>query len=109
MSKLVIHHLGVSQSERVVWLCEELGIDYELKLYQRAPLFSPPEYCKLHPLCAAPVIHDGELTLGESAACVEYIINTYGQGRLSVKPGEENYADYLYWFRKSGVSHIVSY
>jgi len=95
---LTVHHLGVSQSERIVWLCEELGIQYELKKYNRAPLLSPPEYQALHPIGAAPVITDGNITLAESEACVEYIINIHGKGALTVKPGQDNYADYLYWY-----------
>ncbi|KAI6839242.1 hypothetical protein KC340_g3023 [Hortaea werneckii] len=95
---LTVHHLQVSQSERVVFLCEELGIEYELKNYQRSPLLAPPEYKALHALGSAPVIEDGETTLAESAACVEYINAVYGGNRLAVKPGEPGYADYLYWF-----------
>lgn len=95
---LTVHHLQVSQSERIVWLCEALGIDYDLKLYQRHPYLSPPEYLALHPLGAAPVItDDGGVLLAESEACVEYIIHVHGGGRLTVKPGEKNYADSLYW------------
>ncbi|KAJ1328002.1 glutathione S-transferase [Microdochium nivale] len=95
---LKVHHLSVSQSERVVWLCEELGIDYELVVYERAPIFAPAEFKALHPLGAAPVIQDGDLTLAESAACVEYICQKHGGGRFIVKPTESNYADYIYWF-----------
>lgn len=98
---LTVHHLQVSQSERVVWLCEELGIQYELKLYKRSPIFSPPQYLALHPIGAAPVISDGELTIAESEACVEYIINVHGNGKLTIKPGEKNYGDYLYWLHFS--------
>lgn len=97
---LKVHHLSVSQSERVVWLCEELGIDYELVVYERAPIFAPAEFKALHPLGAAPVIQDGDLTLAESAACVEYICQKHGGGRFIVKPTESNYADYIYWFRE---------
>ncbi|TID18492.1 RNA exonuclease 3 [Venturia nashicola] len=95
---LTVHHLGISQSERIVWLCEALGIQYHLKLYKRAPLLSPPEYTALHPIGAAPVIIDGDITVAESEACVEYIVNIYGGGKLTVKPGEKNYPDYLYWY-----------
>ncbi|KAI0483716.1 putative glutathione S-transferase [Xylaria cf. heliscus] len=95
---LIVHHLGVSQSERIVWLCEELGIDYELRNYQRSPLLAPPEYKVLHPLGAAPVIEDGSFRLAESGACVEYIAQTYGKGQLVIAPGHKDYADYLYWF-----------
>src|SRR5215475_10689180 len=97
---LTVHHLGVSQSERVVWLCEELGIAYQLKRYERRAdnRLAPPDYKSLHPLGAAPVITDGELVLAESAAVVEYLIHTHGGGRLAVAPGTPGYADYLYWF-----------
>lgn len=95
---LTVHHLGKSQSERVVWLCEELEIPYELKRYSRAPVLAPEEYRALHPIGSAPVISDGELTLAESAAVVEYIIDTFGDGRLKVKQGDPAWPDYLYWF-----------
>ena len=97
---LIVHHLGHSQSDRVVWLCEELGLDYELKKYDRSPMLSPPAYLALHPIGAAPVIEDTDagVKIAESAACMEYITNIFGSGRLTVKPGAKNYADYLYWF-----------
>ena len=97
---LTIHHLGKSQSERIVWLCEELGVPYELKLYQRDPvtILSPPELKALHPLGAAPVITDGDLVLAESGAIIEYIIAIYGGGRLALGPAHPDFASYLYWF-----------
>ncbi|KAF1980950.1 putative glutathione S-transferase [Aulographum hederae CBS 113979] len=95
---LTVHHLQVGQSERIVWLCEELGIPYTLKLHQRDPVFSPQSIKDLNPLGQAPVIQDGDLTLCESAACVEYIIHKHGNGRLALPPDHKNYADYLYWF-----------
>ncbi|PJI42107.1 glutathione S-transferase family protein [Ferrovibrio sp.] len=95
---LTVHHLGKSQSERIVWLCEELGIDYELKLYARAPVLAPEEYRALHPVGSAPVIQDGDVTLAESAAVVDYIIAKHGNGRLSVPKDDPGFADYLYWF-----------
>ena len=78
---LTVHHLGKSQSERIVWLCEELGIPYELKLYDRDPVtrLAPPEYKALHPLGAAPVITDGDLVLAELGAIIEYIIGQVRQ------------------------------
>ena len=94
---LTVHHLGHSQSDRVVWLCEELGLDYDLQKYDRSPLLSPPKYLALHPIGAAPVIEDGNIKLAESGACIEYIINIHGDGRLALKPGHKNYVDYLYW------------
>ena len=97
---LTVHHLGVSQSERIVWLCEELGIAYELKVYDRRAdnRLAPDDYKALHPLGTAPIITDGEVVLPESAAIIEYIIGKYGAGRLAVAPDAPNYADYLFWF-----------
>lgn len=95
---LTVHHLCVSQSERIVWLCEELGIDYSLKLHKRDPIFSPQSIKDLNPLGTAPVIQDGDLTMGESGACAEYIIHKHGDGRLALSPSHPAYATYLYWF-----------
>ena len=94
---LTVHHLSLSQSERIVWLCEELGLDYSLKVYKRSPVLAPPELKALHPLETAPIITDGDVVLAESGAVVEYILTKYGNGRLLVGPEEKNYADYLFW------------
>jgi glutathione S-transferase len=97
---LIVHHLGKSQSERIPWLCEELQIPYELKLYARDPvtMLAPPEYKALHPIGAAPVITDGNLVLAESGAVMEYILAKYGNGRLVPPPDHPDFAPYLYWF-----------
>jgi glutathione S-transferase len=97
---LTVHHLGRSQSERIVWLCEELGIPYQLKLYNRdaTTMLAPPEYKALHPLGAAPVIRDGDVVLAESGAIVEYITAKYGEGRLTLRPDDPDFAQFLYWF-----------
>lgn len=97
---LTVHHLGKSQSERAVWLCEELGIPYELKIYDRDKVsrLAPPEYKALHPIGAAPVMDDGDIRIAESGAIVEYIAAKYGQGRLVVKPEDPGFAQFLYWF-----------
>lgn len=97
---LIVHHLGRSQSERIVWLCEELGTPYELKRYDRDPvtILAPPEYKALHPIGAAPVITDGDVVLAESGAITEYIIAKHGSGRLALAPDHPDFADYLYWF-----------
>jgi len=97
---LTVHHLGISQSERIVWLCEELGIDYELVRYDRDPQtrLAPAAYKALHPMGIAPVITDGALVLGESGAIVDYIIHSYGDGRLAIGPQAPDFADYLFWF-----------
>ena len=100
---LKIHHLGLSQSERIVWLCEELALPYELVRYTRDAVtrLSPPELKALHPLGAAPLMEDGDLLLGESAAIVEYIIVKHGGNRLKPGPDHPDYAAFLYWFHFS--------
>lgn len=105
---LVIHHLGVSQSERVIWLCEELGLPYELVRYERdaGTRLAPAEYKALHPFGTAPVIADGALRLAESGAIVEYLIHTYGGGRLAVSPESSHYAEYLYWWHFANASFV---
>jgi glutathione S-transferase len=95
---ITIHHLGISQSDRVVWLMEELGLPYELKWHQRmANRLAPPEFLALHPTAAAPVIQDGDRTLTESAVILEYICHRYAAGRFTVRPEQPHYYDYLYW------------
>jgi glutathione S-transferase len=103
---LTVHHLGVSQSERIVWLCEELGVPYDLKLYARDPVtrMGPPEYKALHPVGTAPIITDGDVILPETGAIMEYIIGKYGAGRLAVGPEAANFADYLFWFHFANAS-----
>lgn len=101
---LTVHHLGQSQSERIVWLCEELGLPYDLKVYRRQPNFqAPADYRALHPMGLAPVITDDGLVLAESAAVVDYILGRYGagtDGKTRLRPGADDaaFADYLYWF-----------
>ena len=95
---ITIHHLGVSQSDRVVWLMEELGLPYELKWYHRkANRLMPEAYFALHPAATAPVIEDDGRTLTESAVILEHICHTHASGRFTVAPDQPNYADYLYW------------
>lgn len=97
---LTIHHLGHSQSERIVWLCEELDVHYKLVKYTRDPVtrLSPPELKALHPLGAAPLIHVDGMWLAESAAIVDYILARHGRGRLQHGPDHPDFAHYLYWF-----------
>ena len=97
---LTIHHLEKSQSERIIWLCEELGLPYALKRYERDPvtILAPPEFKALHPAGTAPVITEGDLVLAESGAIIEYIIARHGGSRLAPGPDHAAFADYLYWF-----------
>jgi glutathione S-transferase len=95
---LTVHHLQASQSERIVWLCEELGIPYELKIYAREPNgAAPPAYKALHPQGTAPIITDGNIALAETGAIVDFILARYGAGRLAAGPQAPNFPEYLYW------------
>lgn len=94
---ITIHHLGVSQSDRVVWLMEELGLPYTLRWYDRGPDgLMPPEYRSLHPAATAPVIEDGGRKIAESAVILEYVCHRYAGGKLTVGPSQPHYFDYLY-------------
>ena len=94
---ILLEHLECSQSSRIIWLCEELGIPYEMNRNLRA--FSPPQPIKdANPLGQAPVIKDGDITLAESGAIVEYIVHKYGNGRLALTPSDSDYHKYLYWY-----------
>src|ERR1700759_3461708 len=96
---LTVHHLGVSQSDRIVWLCEELGIPYEMVKYDREPSgMAPPAYKALHPTGTAPIITDGDLVLGESGAIIEYIIGRHGRRRLARTGRQPHFPHYFFLF-----------
>ncbi|HMK85967.1 MAG TPA: glutathione S-transferase family protein [Steroidobacteraceae bacterium] len=107
---LTVHHLGISQSDRIVWLCEELAVPYRLIRYERDPVTkaAPPEYRALHPFGTAPTITDGDLVLAESGAIIEYIIAKHGGGRLAVSADRAEFPDYLYWFHFANGSFMPS-
>ncbi len=96
---LTIHHLENSRSQRILWLLEELGVDYDIKRYKRDKNTSlaPPELLAIHPLGKSPVITDGELTVAESGAIVEYLVNKYDDGRLLPAEGTPERRIYTYW------------
>ncbi|MDQ2994677.1 MAG: glutathione S-transferase, partial [Pseudomonadota bacterium] len=80
---ITVHHLNRSRSHRVIWLLEELGVKYDIVYYQRDKSGrAPPEFRKLHPIGTAPLITDGEFTLVESGAIIEYLLYRYGNDRL---------------------------
>ncbi|KAJ5932944.1 glutathione S-transferase [Penicillium verrucosum] len=100
---LTIHHLRLSQSERIIWLCEELGIPYNLKCYDRQPatLQAPDEYRNLHWSGTSPIIQDGKVTLGETNAIFEYILAKYANGQLVLPVEHPQYADYVFWLHRA--------
>ena len=107
---LTVHHLRSSQSERIVWLCEELEVNYELKLYNRRAdnRMAPDEYKALHPMGIAPVIEDGDLVLGESGAICGYLNRKYGGGRMSPSPDDSDFTDYLFFVHWSNATFMAS-
>jgi glutathione S-transferase len=96
---ILVHHLNNSRSQRVLWLLEELGLDYEVKRYERDPktMLAPDALRQVHPLGKSPVISDGDLTIAESGAIVEYLVERYGNGRLAPAPGTAQKLRYTYW------------
>lgn len=95
---ITVHHLDNSRSQRILWLLEELGLPYEIKIYKRGPnMLAPPELKAVHPLGKAPVITDGALVVAETGAIMDYILTTYGQGRLVPDIGSEARFRYTYW------------
>ena len=96
---ITVHHLNNSRSQRVLWLLEELGVEYEIKRYQRdaTTMLAPPELRAVHPLGKSPVITDNGVTIAESGAIVEYLVERYGKGRLVPAPGTPEKLRYTYW------------
>ena len=96
---LTVHHLNNSRSQRILWLLEELGLEYQLKTYQRDPVtnLAPPELEQIHPLGKSPVLTDDGTTIIESGAIIDYILRHYGDGRLQPQTGTDGYEQYLQW------------
>jgi glutathione S-transferase len=96
---LTLHHLNNSRSQRVLWLLEELGLDYQIQRYQRdaTTMLAPASLRTVHPLGKSPVLTDGEMVLAESGAIVETVIEHYGQGRLAPALGTPERLRYRYW------------
>ena len=96
---ITVHHLNNSRSQRVLWLLEELGLPYEIQHYQRDPktMLAPESLRKVHPLGKSPVVTDEGVTLAESGAIVEYLIERYGNGRLIPPAGSAERRRYTYW------------
>lgn len=94
-----VHHLNNSRSQRVLWLLEELGREYEIVKYERdrETLLAPPELRRIHPLGKSPVIRDDGHTIAESGTIIEYLVDRYGDGRLRPPRGTDAYLRYLYW------------
>ncbi|WP_282008118.1 glutathione S-transferase [Brevundimonas aveniformis] len=96
---IIVHHLNDSRSQRVLWLLEELGLDYEIRAYRRDPhtMLAPTELKSVHPLGKSPVIEDNGIKVAETGAIFDYLLNTYGDGRLRPAPGTEDARRFTYW------------
>ncbi|HVL00338.1 MAG TPA: glutathione S-transferase [Dongiaceae bacterium] len=97
---IIVHHLENSRSQRVLWLLEELGLEYEVKRYARNPqtMLAPPELRAVHPLGKSPVIEDDGRVVAESGAIIEYLVRKYDKGhQLHPVAGSDNELDYTYW------------
>jgi len=96
---ITVHHLNNSRSQRVLWLLEELGLDYQVKRYERdaKTMLAPPELKSVHPLGKSPVISDDGQVVAESGAIIEYLIDRHGQGRLVPAHGSAERLRYTYW------------
>jgi glutathione S-transferase len=96
---ITVHHLNNSRSQRVLWLLEELALPYEIVKYERDPktMLAPPSLRAVHPLGKSPVITDGDATIAESGAILEYLVETHGKGALAPAPGTPAYRHYRYF------------
>jgi glutathione S-transferase len=95
---IIVHHLNNSRSQRILWMLEELGIPYEVKRYEREPSMQAPASLRaVHPLGKSPVITDGDRTLAESGAILEYLVDTYGNGRFRPATGTPDKINYTYF------------
>jgi glutathione S-transferase len=96
---IVVHHLNNSRSQRILWLLEELGLEYEIRKYQRDPktMLAPPELRAVHALGKSPVITDGDAVVAESGAIIEYLVGKYGDGRLAPPAGTPERLHYTYF------------
>ncbi|MCB1539685.1 MAG: glutathione S-transferase [Rhodoblastus sp.] len=96
---IVVHHLENSRSQRILWLLEELGLPYEIKLYKRdrRTMRAPAELRAVHPLGKSPVVTDGDRTIAESGAIIEYLVETYGVGRFEPPAGSADRLRYRYF------------
>ena len=96
---LTIHHLNNSRSQRIIWLLEELGVDYQIKTYQRDPVtnLAPSELEVVHPLGKSPVLTDEGITVIESGAIIDYLLRHYGGGQFLPAPDSNDHEQYLQW------------
>ena len=106
---LTVHHLNNSRSQRILWLLEELELDYTLNCYQRdaETNLAPPELEAVHPLGKSPIVTEGDVTVVESGAIIDYILRKHGGGRLQPAPDTVAHEQYLQWLHFAESSAIL--
>jgi len=106
---ITVHHLNDSRSDRILWLLEELGVPYEIKKYERDAMtrYAPAALKAVHPLGKSPVVTDGDRTIAESGAIIDYVIRRYGGGRLQPEPASPLYDQYVHWLHYAEGSATV--
>ena len=106
---IILHHLNQSRSKRIIWLLEELGVEYKIQPYCRdkVTFLAPPELKSIHPLGKSPVLEDNGMIITESGAITEYLIETYGNGKFMPERGTQAYIDYIQWLHFAESSAIL--
>lgn len=106
---ITLHHLNKSRSKRIIWLLEELNVEYKITPYQRdsVTFLAPPELKSIHPLGKSPVIEDDDLIVTESGAITEYLIDKYADGKLAPPRGTKEHVEYLQWMHFAESSGIL--
>ncbi|PSV38331.1 glutathione S-transferase [Photobacterium sp. GB-27] len=106
---IILHHLNQSRSKRIIWLLEELGVEYKIQPYCRdkVTFLAPPELKSVHPLGKSPVLEDNGMIITESGAITEYLIETYGNGKFMPERGTQAYIDYIQWLHFAESSAIL--
>ncbi|KJF83631.1 glutathione S-transferase family protein [Photobacterium angustum] len=106
---IILHHLNQSRSKRIIWLLEELGVEYKIQPYCRdkVTFLAPPELKSVHPLGKSPVLEDNGIIITESGAITEYLIETYGNGKFMPERGTQAYIDYIQWLHFAESSAIL--
>lgn len=106
---ITLHYLADSRAQRVLWMLEELGVPYEVKVYQRdrKTKLAPPELMAIHPLGVSPLLTDGDHVLAESGAIVDYLAHTYGDGTM-LPQSDADWQPFRFWMHYSEGSLMAS-
>lgn len=108
---IIVHHLNHSRSQRILWLLEEMGLEYDIKFYERdaETRLAPPALKAVHPLGKSPVVEDGDVKVAESGAIVDYLVRTYGAGEFAPAADDPAYTTYVEWLHFAEGSAILPF